>query len=125
MSAFCVFARACACAWLRVCVYVRFAAARAKFAFGATGRARALAAGVTWTSRTLKAEWAGRYSHTSVVDAAGAIYVIGGVGGGTNFHDVWASTDRGARAGLGQGVGGSQGVLAEYSAVLQWYHRGT
>jgi hypothetical protein len=32
-----------------------------------------------------------------VIDAAGAIYVIGGFGSGTTFYkDVWASTDRGA-----------------------------
>jgi hypothetical protein len=58
---------------------------------------RASAAGVTWTSRTLKAEWAARAHHTSVIDAAGAIYVIGG---DSNFlNDVWASTDGGARKG--------------------------
>ncbi len=64
-------------------------------------RPRASAAGATWTSRTLAAQWAGRYAHTSVVDAAGAIYVIGGYygNGSTNFNDVWASTDGGARAG--------------------------
>jgi hypothetical protein len=39
-----------------------------------------------------------------VVDAAGAIYVIGGSGPyGTDFQDVWASTDGGARP---NGVGG-------------------
>jgi hypothetical protein len=32
-----------------------------------------------------------------VVDAAGAIYVIGGSSGGRNYNDVWASTDGGAR----------------------------
>ena len=38
-----------------------------------------------------------------MVDAAGAIYVIGGsyylggLGVGTVFHDVWVSTDGGAR----------------------------
>jgi hypothetical protein len=33
-----------------------------------------------------------------VVDAAGAIYVIGGsLGSGGHFQDVWVSTDRGAR----------------------------
>jgi hypothetical protein len=62
---------------------------------------RGLAAGVTWTSRTANAEWAARYGHTSVVDAAGAIYVIGGRGGPdlsyTYFQDVWVSTDGGAR----------------------------
>jgi hypothetical protein len=82
------------------------AAARA-VAFGAIGvrcRARS-AAGVTWTCRTASAPWAARDGHTSVVDAAGAIYVIGGSTGygGTNFQDVWVSTDGGARAALGRG----------------------
>jgi hypothetical protein len=37
-----------------------------------------------------------------VIDAAGAIYVIGGEGSdGKTLQDVWASTDGGARAGLG------------------------
>ena len=61
-------------------------------------RARS-AAGVTWTCRTANAEWAAREGHTSVVDAAGAIYVIGGVNYGTGttvFADVWVSTDGGA-----------------------------
>ncbi len=59
---------------------------------------RASAAGVTWTCRTAKAPWADRHLHTSVVDAAGAIYVIGGGDGGSGiFNDVWASTDGGAR----------------------------
>ncbi len=67
-----------------------------------------MGAGVTWRSRTADAGWAARYEHTSVVDAAGAIYVIGGTGYGPFYQDVWASTDGGARAGLGQGgkVGG-------------------
>jgi hypothetical protein len=71
---------------------------------------RAPAAGVTWTNRTLKAEWAGREGHTSVIDAAGAIYVIGGCNPGY-LQDVWVSTDGGARSdsvggGGGTGVGG-------------------
>ena len=91
----------------------RVAAARARLRSvrPAGYRARS-AAGVTWTCRTAKAEWAGRSDHTSVVDAAGAIYVIGGAGGHDNsLEDVWASTDGGARAGLGQRgvVGGSTG----------------
>ena len=51
----------------------------------------------------MTAPWAARRHHTSVVDAvSGAIYVIGGVGSGsTTYNDVWASTDGGARAGLG------------------------
>ncbi len=61
---------------------------------------RASAAGVTWTSRTTSAPWAARRYHTSVVDAAGAIYVIGGFGVTGDFwtqnKDVWASTDGGA-----------------------------
>jgi hypothetical protein len=55
-------------------------------AVGATGRgSRASAAGVTWTSRTLAAEWDPRGFPTSVIDAAGAIYVIGGI---TGRHDT-------------------------------------
>ncbi len=70
---------------------------------------RALAAGVTWTSRTLKAEWAARAWHTTVVDAAGAIYIIGGDQGGTIlFQDVCVSTDGGALTGLHQ-RGGTRG----------------
>ncbi len=87
-------------------------------------RAR-LAAGRTFTTRTLKAGWAARFSHTSVVDAAGAIFVIGGFGGAnTDYADVWASTDGGARAGLRRGVLGleTKGALR---GVLQGYYRGT
>ncbi len=50
---------------------------------------------MTFANRTNKAPWAGRSGHTSVIDAAGAIYVIGGEGD-TNFNDVWVSTDGGA-----------------------------
>ena len=51
-----------------------------------------------------------------MVDAAGAIYVIGGYGT-THFNDVWASTDGGARAGLGRG-----GTLGGYTGwVLRGY----
>ena len=60
----------------------------------------ASAAGRTFANRALKAEWAARYAHTSVVDAAGAIYVLGGESNTGYFQDVWASTDGGARAGL-------------------------
>jgi hypothetical protein len=60
------------------------------------GRPPICAAGVTWTSRTPSASWAARYGHTSVIDAAGAIYVIGGNSGTTYYKDVWVSTDGGA-----------------------------
>ncbi len=81
-----------------------------------------MAAGVTWTCRTASAQWAARASHTSVVDAAGAIYVIGGVGNTAPYylHDVWISTDGGARAGLGPE--GDRGVLkvGYSSGELEW-----
>ncbi len=61
--------------------------------------------------------------HTSVVDAAGTIYVIGGASGGGNyFMDVWGSTDGGARAGLGRGgwsVGTRVGYLGGTTGVLE------
>jgi hypothetical protein len=57
----------------------------------------AVAAGVTWTLLIASAPWAARGYHTSVIDAAGAIYVLGGLGtGSTNYNDVWKSTDGGA-----------------------------
>ncbi len=100
------------------------AAARARVRFSSIGfrsRARS-AAGVTWSSRTASAPWAGRTGHTSVVDAAGAIYVIGGYGTGVIYYkDVWVSTDGGARPdsvkaggrGVHQGgtMGGTQGLI--------------
>ncbi len=79
---------------------------------------RAFAAGATWRLVIASAQWAGRWHHTSVIDAAGAIYVIGGQGGGlffdgtaTYYQDVWASTDGGARPDSVRGVVGG-------------YHRG-
>ena len=69
-----------------------------RFSIGLTiGRSRALAAGVTWTCVIANAPWAARFGHTSVIDAAGAIYVIGGSDGvSTVYGDVWVSTDGGA-----------------------------
>ncbi len=79
---------------------------------------RASASGRTFSNRTLTAGWAARGYHTTVVDAvSGAIYVLGGGVGLTFYNDVWASTDGGARAGLGRGGGrgvhrvGTTGVL--------------
>ncbi len=64
---------------------------------GLVGRSPALAAGVTWTLVIAKAPWAARGAHTSVIDAAGAIYVIGGYGtGDTCYKDVCVSNDGGA-----------------------------
>jgi hypothetical protein len=97
----CVCVRACACVFVRArrCVRCHLASLRAS------------AAGVTWTSRTANAEWAARVGHTSVIDALGAIYVIGGYGD-TGYQDVWASTDGGARRDY---VTGRSGVLVGYS----------
>ncbi len=75
-------------------------------------------AGITFTNRTLKAEWAEREGLTSVVDAAGAIYVIGGSGDTDYafFQDVWASTDGGARPDSVQGRSAGTGW---YSTVVK------
>jgi hypothetical protein len=63
------------------------------------------------------APWAARYGHTTVIDAAGAIYVIGGYDGTNCLNDVWVSTDGGARPNSGVGWSGVlEGVLqGEYS----------
>jgi hypothetical protein len=83
---------------------------------------RVFAAGAVWRCRTMTAPWAGRYAHTSVIDAAGAIYVIGGlsarIGGNgyTYFTDVWASTDGGVHltraggSGVLSNIGGTRGT---------------
>ncbi len=83
-----------------------FAVRRPPAAAGAFG-----AAGVTWTSRTLAAQWGPRTYPTSVVDAvSGAIYVIGGAGAGYP-QEAWASTDGGAHTDY---VGGGYyGVLGD------------
>ncbi len=77
---------------------------------------------MTWTCRTASAPWAAREWHTSVVDAvSGAIYVIGGYNSGTtDLQDVWASTDGGARAGLGRGGGRGVHSVGYSSGVLEW-----
>ncbi len=103
-------------------------------AAGAIGRFSR--AGVTWTCRTSSAPWAARRDHTSVIDAAGAIYVLGGDDrGGTYYKDVYVSTDGGAPPGLSWGVvgayfGSTTGVLERVlegvcEGVLQGYSRGT
>ncbi len=50
-----------------------------------------------------------------MIDAAGAIYVIGGTGGtgNTYYKDVWVSANGGDAAGLGVG-GWSAGTLGGY-----------
>ncbi len=83
----------------------------------AIGRLSICAAGMTWTSRTLSAPWAARAGHTTVIDAAGAIYVIGGTNGATNYRDVYVSTDGGADR--TQGITGHSGCSHAYLGVLR------
>jgi hypothetical protein len=80
-----------------------------------------VAAGVTWTARTTSAPWAGRYGHETVVDSAGAIYIIGGssvIGGlsGTYYNDVWVSTDKGAD--WTRALWGTQWILVKIEELL-------
>jgi hypothetical protein len=61
-----------------------------------------------------------------VVDAAGTIYVIGGIGfNGIVFNDVWASTDGGARRSrFGDGRWGTGWVLRGYCLGTQGVLKG-
>jgi hypothetical protein len=151
----CIFLSALACECLRLCVPVcvcvchggarrsfiaeqrRAAGPRVRHAVVIGWFAR-VAAGVTWTSRTTSALWAGRDLHTTVIDAAGAIYVIGGVAGSTYYNDVYVSRDGGAdrtRAGvLERALGGSttrgcyrgsghSSVLVGYTGALDAHQR--
>ena len=80
-----------------------------------------VAAGASWATRTASAPWAARYYFTAVIDAAGAIYVIGGnngTHGPVTLQDVWVSTDGGADR---TRAGGGGGVLRGYSGVLREY----
>ncbi len=70
-----------------------------------------------------KRAWAARDSHTSVIDAAGAIYVIGGEGYSNGYHlyrDLWVSTDGGARP----ASRGARGVLKRTHGVPRGYSMG-
>jgi hypothetical protein len=55
-----------------------------------------VAAGVSWGPVTSSAPWGIRKLHSTAIDAAGNIYLIGGLVGATYYNDVWESTDRGA-----------------------------
>jgi hypothetical protein len=63
----------------------------------------------------VSAPWDARSGHTSVIDAAGAIYVIGGRNGNIYPHyiyyqDVWVSTNGGADRTRGGCLGRCKGV---------------
>jgi hypothetical protein len=70
----------------------------------------------------MTAPWDARVGHTSVADAAGAIYVIGGIYSSYKFYsDVWKGTDGGAdrtRAGYARGT-------REYLRGTKGVQRGT
>jgi hypothetical protein len=52
------------------------------------------AAGATWVRVTEHAEWEARSEHTTVIDATGTIYVLGGrkFAGYKDLNDVWRGT---------------------------------
>jgi hypothetical protein len=82
-----------------------------------------VAVGVSWRLVIASAPWAARWFHTSVIDPAGAIYVIGGGGWGDYmYNDVWASTDGGddrSSRGTIEVVRGSPGVLTGTRGVFR------
>jgi hypothetical protein len=90
---------------------------------------RALAAGATWRL-VVSAPWNAREWHTSVINAAGHLFVIGGKSTGVNLRDVYVSTDagawpdlvRGGRVGTGWALRGTRGGTRGYS---RGYSRGT
>ncbi len=90
------------------------------FALIPSAGSRALAAGVSWTCCTHKAPWAARDSPTSMIDAFGAIYVIGGkrMDDGSFLNDVWVSTDGGSPLDSAGWSGGPQGILGGTTGVL-------
>ena len=59
---------------------------------------RPRAAGTTWGLVTGDAPWAARGGHTTMIDAAGTMYLMGGSNAEKhlNYNDVWQSTGAGA-----------------------------
>jgi hypothetical protein len=105
--------RVCECVWAtglgradaRLCVCV------CHWSFGHA------AAGATSKLVIASAPWAARYLHTTVIDAAGAIYVIGGYGSSlTYYNDAWSSADGGA--GRARGALNYMGTTA-YAVVVR------
>jgi hypothetical protein len=63
------------------------------------------------------ASWPDRYGHTTVIDAAGNIYLMGGLKAGPGdgyFNDVWVGTNKGANRTQGYSAG-TQEVLTGYT----------
>ena len=80
---------------------------------------------MTWSLVTSNAPWAARSAHTTVIDAAGTMFLIGGQGDTGFLNDVWSSADKGAnrtQGGVLKGYSkGTQRVLQGYSGVLNGY----
>ena len=68
-----------------------------------------VAAGASFRLVTNQPPWEGRYGHTTVIDAAGNMYLMGGLGDGFGnyFNDVW----KGTNSGENRTQGGTQGIL--------------
>ncbi len=77
------------------------------------GRHRRRAAGATWSLAAAITPWAARFGHTTVIDAAGTMYLIGGYNG-NYFNDVWSSANKGAN----RTRGGTQGSTHEGTLVI-------
>ena len=89
----------CACAHARACCMCKCICSR-RLQLQWLVLARACTAGATWTRVTDNATWAARREYTSVIDAAGYIYVLGcvvdiGHEEVYNYNDVWRA-DQGA-----------------------------
>ncbi len=77
-------------------------------------RHRRRAAGASWGLVTSNAPWGTRVGHTTVIDAAGNIYLMGGSDGSQQDiwkNDVWMGTNKGANR--------TRGVLEGYSRGTQ------
>jgi hypothetical protein len=93
----------CKCVYVYLWVHVYLSTDRCTSArVCRSGRHRRCAAGVTWSLVTSDALWAARHMHTTVIDAAGAMYLIGGLSyekknnSFYNINDVWVSANKGA-----------------------------
>jgi len=52
--------------------------------------------GTTWKEQVPSASWSARETHSTVIDAEGNFYLLGGLNfDGSNLNDVWKSTDKG------------------------------
>ena len=57
---------------------------------------RPRAAGTTWKLVAGDAPWAARAGHTTVIDAASTMFLMGGIDGQKAYNDVWQSSGAGA-----------------------------